>query len=145
MHRLLGSPRFAARWPGLVVSACVALVGCSSEDPVAPESISAVDMYIQDPVALARGRALYEGSCASFCHEVEDPDLAVNLFDCEWRHGSEDEDLFDIITRGIPDTRMVGFGENFPEGEQDTWRLVAYIRSQQPQCPESPEAFPENQ
>lgn len=134
MHRLLGSSGFAARWAGLVVSITTALASCSNDESVAPETLSTVDAFLLDPVALERGRALYEGSCASFCHEVEDQDLAVNLFDCQWRHGSQDTELFDIITRGIPDTRMVGFGENFPEGEQDTWRLVAFLRSQQPHC-----------
>lgn len=139
MHRLLGSTGFAARWIGLVVSITAALASCSNDEPVTPETLSTVDAMLLDPVALERGRALYEGSCASFCHEVEDPDLAVNLFDCQWRHASEDADIFDIITRGIPDTRMVGFGENFPEGEQDTWRLVAYIRSRQAQCTQEAE------
>ncbi|MFN3162757.1 MAG: c-type cytochrome [Pseudohongiellaceae bacterium] len=139
MHRLLCSSGFAARWTGLVVSTILTLVSCGGDEQVAPEELAPVAAFLLDPVALERGRALYEGSCASFCHEVEDPDLAVNLFDCEWRHGSEDTVLFDIITRGIPDTRMVGFGENFPEGEQDTWRLVAFLRSQQTQCTQGAE------
>ncbi|GAB5499801.1 MAG: hypothetical protein PsegKO_21120 [Pseudohongiellaceae bacterium] len=139
MHRLSGSSGFAARWTGLVVSIILALVSCGGDESTVPEELAPVETFLLDPVALERGRALYEGSCASFCHEVEDPDLAVNLFDCEWRHGSEDAVLFDIITRGIPDTRMVGFGENFPEGEQDTWRLVAFLRSQQTQCTQGTE------
>lgn len=134
MQRLSGSAGFAAKWTGLVVSVTVILAGCSDEAP--PEQqLSPVELALRDPVALQRGQAIYEGSCANFCHEVEDKDLAVDLFDCAWRHGSGDDELFEIITRGIPDTRMVGFGANFPEGEQDTWRLVAYLRSRQPQCP----------
>lgn len=141
MQQLLDSAGFAARWTGLVVSVSMLLSGCSGEEPPAEEQLTPVELALRDPDALLRGQAIYEGSCASFCHEVEDKDLAVDLFDCEWRHGSGDVELFDIITRGIPNTRMVGFGENFPEGQQDTWRLVAYLRSRQPQCPETdPEA-----
>ncbi|MCI5106392.1 MAG: c-type cytochrome [Pseudomonadales bacterium] len=109
------------------------LAACGTEDEALPENPTLADRFRQDPAALERGRALYEGSCAAFCHEVEG-DEAVDLFDCQWRHGSTDEELFSIISNGIPDTRMVGFGENFPEGDQDTWRLVAYINNSQAQC-----------
>ena len=110
------------------------LTACGEDGPVLPENPTQVDIYLADPLALERGRALYEGSCASYCHGVDPDDLAVNLFDCEWHHGSSADELFEIITRGISGTRMVGFGENFPEGLDDTWRLVAYLLSNQVYC-----------
>ncbi len=111
-------------------------MACSAEDQVLPEDATLAEAFLNDPMALERGRALYVGSCANFCHEVETDDHAVDLFDCEWRHGSSSEELFEIITDGIGETRMVGFGENFPQGEEDTWRLVAYLLSQQTGCME---------
>jgi hypothetical protein len=29
---------------------------------------------------------------------------------------------------------MVGFGSNFPEGEDDLWKLIAYLRVNQQAC-----------
>ncbi len=89
-----------------------------------------------DPVAVARGRALFEGSCASFCHTqepVEEVD-SLFLFDCEWKHGSSDQEIFNVVTIGIAGTRMVGFGSNFPEGDDDLWKLIAYLRYKQQAC-----------
>lgn len=133
MHQFLDFP-WPVNWrPGLMGLILFLLAACSSEENALPENPTAADLFRQDPVALERGRALYEGSCASFCHEVEG-DEAIDLFDCQWRHGSSDEELFAIITNGIPDTRMVGFGDNFPEREEDTWRLVAYINNDRAHC-----------
>ena len=102
-------------------------------DSVAVAELTIVDQLRQDPLELARGEALYQGSCAQFCHAAESGS-AADLFDCSWVHGQSNEDIFTAITDGIPETRMIGFGSNFPEGEDDTWRLVAFIREQQPGC-----------
>jgi hypothetical protein len=29
---------------------------------------------------------------------------------------------------------MVGYGNNFPEGKQDLWKLIAFIKTKQPEC-----------
>ena len=128
----------------LLLLAPLFLIACGSEEEPAAEYLTPADIYLDDPVALERGRAIYVGSCANFCHEVETDNDAVDLFDCEWRHGHTAEDLFEIISRGIPDTRMVGFGENFPQGEEDTWRLVAYMLANESGCQEV-QAEPEAQ
>ena len=74
----------------------------------------------------------------SFCHGLieEEPDQvdALYLFDCRWDHARDNADIFRIIKEGIPDTRMVGFGENFPEGDDDIWKIIAWIRQGQEGC-----------
>ncbi len=132
----MNANEIAYRKLGPVLWLCLFLVNCGTENDAEPGDLSAVDIYSADPMALERGRALYVGSCATFCHDVETANEAVDLFDCEWRHGSSADELFDVITNGIADTRMVGFGENFPEGREDTWRLVAYLLSNQYGCAE---------
>lgn len=134
MHHPLGIAGRAKKRTGFFTIVPLLLLACTAEEEVLPEDASPAEYYRRDPLALERGRALYEGSCASFCHEVEG-DSAVDLFDCDWRHGSSDEQLFAIISEGVANTRMVGFGENFPEGAEDTWRIVAYLRDNQAQCP----------
>ena len=57
------------------------LLGCSGEESVIAEK-TIVETFSEDPQALGRGRALFQGSCAGQCHgmdgveivEVEDYD-----------------------------------------------------------------------
>lgn len=111
----------------------VAVSACSSEENEEP--LSLLESYMLDEEALERGRQLYEGSCANFCHGADpEPGEDVNLFDCRWNYGNTNEDIFRIVTSGIPDTRMVGFGNNFPEGQNDLWKLIAFLRDEQQTC-----------
>lgn len=126
---------FACRLRSLPVLVLpVLLMACSEPEAPGPADTELVQSLMQDPMALARGQALFAGSCANFCHEIDSPAATVNLFDCEWEHGSTDQELFDIITNGIPETRMVAFGGNWPEGDIDLWRLIAYLRHNQANC-----------
>ncbi len=117
---------------------CILLVlgfsaACSVEESEQP--VTLLDTFLQDPVALERGRLLFEGSCASYCHGAEpQADEDVDLFDCQWKYGGSNEDIFRIVTTGIPETRMVGFGNNFPKGQNDLWMLIAYLRNEQQVC-----------
>lgn len=119
-----------------IVRACALfglLSACGSDQP--EQSPSLLETYMQDPEAINRGRLLYEGSCANYCHGDEpEPGEDIDLFDCQWQHGGSNEDIFVIVTSGIPGTRMVGFGNNFPEGQNDLWKLIAYLRSEQQSC-----------
>ncbi len=145
--------RFSGKLPGVPIALPDALkilllslpmlASCGeSEPPVAaplpptPEII--VAGYANDPAALQRGQNLFLGSCVSFCHNLieEQPNQAdaLFLFDCQWTHARDDGEIFRVIKKGIPDTRMVGFGENFPDGDNDVWKIIAYIRQVQDNC-----------
>ena len=101
--------------------------------------------------ALVRGAALYAGSCGDFCHgrgpsanEVASAIAASSvglqlfaqnraidapdLFDCAWLATKSDSEIEQVIIAGIPNTRMVGFGSNFPEGKRDHAALIGYLR-----------------
>ena len=95
--------------------------------------------------ALMRGAALYAGSCSDFCHgrgpsaiDVVTTTLAAtaagrasdapDLFDCAWITTKSDSEIEQVIIAGIADTRMVGFGSNFPEGRRDHAALIGYLR-----------------
>ncbi len=87
-----------------------------------------------DPLAIKRGKLLFAGTCAGYCHSVVAERDAPNLFDCTWRHGNSDQKLFDNIATGIPNTPMEGFRKRLPEGDDDVWRLVAYITTAGADC-----------
>lgn len=121
----------------LFYCAVLALAACS-DSPTDGDiaELTAVERFMTDPTALSRGQAIFEGSCASFCHAV-DAEAGLDssfLFDCQWSHASNDQEIFDVVTNGIPGTRMVGFGKNFPEGDDDLWKVIAYLRSKQQAC-----------
>ena len=120
---------------GYWLGSALLLAVCSKFEPELEAPKSLLDGYMQDPMAVERGARIYSGTCAQFCHNAE-PRVGedVNLFDCQWRSGNTAEEIFQITTSGIPGTRMVGYGNNFPEGKQDLWKLIAFIKTKQPEC-----------
>ena len=109
----------------LLLAAC--MVGCGQKTPA--------DSMRADAADLKRGKLLFVGTCAGYCHTANVERDAPNLFDCTWRSGSGgDQELFDIISKGVPGTAMVGFGGQLPEGDDDIWRIVAYLGASAPDC-----------
>lgn len=102
-------------------AAALLLIGCDEKPP---------QTAAPDPAAIARGEALFTGTCGAYCHKRTPGNSdALFLFDCEWKHGSTDDDIFKVINEGVEGTRMVAFGGAFPEGDKDTRALIAYLRS----------------
>ena len=98
----------------VVVSAC------------APKSPA--DTFRASPDDLSRGKSVFIGTCAGYCHTTTmDGRDAPFLFDDQWLHGGTDQEIFDSIAQGIPGTTMIGFKGKLPEGDDDIWRIVAYI------------------
>ena len=120
---------------GYWLGSLLLLTVCSKVEPEPIAPMSLLDGYMQDPLAVERGARIYSGTCAQFCHGAK-PRVGedVNLFDCQWRFGNTADEMFQITTSGIPGTRMVGYGNNFPEGKQDLWKLIAFIKTKQPEC-----------
>ena len=129
----MASAFFSMTRVGYWLGSASLLAACSKIEPEAPMSL--LDAYMQNPMAVERGARIYSGTCAQFCHDAE-PRLGeeVNLFDCQWRFGNTADEIFQITTSGIPGTRMVGYGNNFPEGKQDLWKLIAFLKTKQPEC-----------
>ncbi len=108
--------------PAAAIAAVGLLVGCDEAAQTPPPA--------PDPAVIARGKALFTGTCGAYCHKMTDTGGdALFLFDCAWKHGAGDEDIFKVISEGVAGTRMVAFGGAFPEGDKDTRALIAYLRS----------------
>lgn len=122
-----------ARWVGLFMIALVAggfvafrMLGQSST-PVPAEVAG-------DPI-LARGHDVFLGRCA-VCHGNEgrgDGPLALtianppvgNLTDAEWKHGDRPDQVVAVIGRGVPGTRMEGWGRTLDPA--DVRSVAAYV------------------
>ncbi len=108
----------------------IALLGGCSHPQQSP-----ADRYMHDPEALARGKAIFVGTCGAYCHSMHnDARDAPYLFDCHWLHGGSDQQIFHTISHGVPGTRMVGFGGKLPDGDKDIWKLVAYLKANRKPC-----------
>jgi cytochrome c oxidase cbb3-type subunit 3 len=82
-----------------------------------------------DPVAIEEGRIQFRQWCGQ-CHGrdatggAKGPDLAFGRL----RHGDTDERLYDTIVNGVLGTQMPANDLS----EQETWRIVAFLRSLPP-------------
>ena len=130
VRRTKTRPLRATAWllPSLVaLPMLLALQGCAGPD--------LASQYLEDPEALARGEAVFVGTCSGYCHI---PGIAVgdvpDLFDCAWRHGGSSQDIFNVIANGWPGSRMVAFGGRLPDGDEDIWKIVAYLKSEGSGC-----------
>ena len=107
---------------------------CAKPAPVPPppaaESPAAV--FERDPAAVKRGKSLFIGTCGGYCHSYHDGARGdvPDLFDCEWKYGGTDADIFHTISNGVPNTRMVPWKGVLPDGDTDIWKLVAFLRSE---------------
>jgi mono/diheme cytochrome c family protein len=115
----------------LVVLTLFLLGGCEKEVP----AVSIADAYLSNDAAIKRGRMIFAGTCAGYCHKVSaERTDAPYLFDCEWIHGGSDQQIYSSISEGISGTRMIAFGENFPEGVDDLWKVIAYLKVNRQSC-----------
>lgn len=121
--RVVGRGLFlAAGFAALALAA-----GCSPPTPA--------ETLRGDAQAVARGKALFVGTCAGYCHSPTVERAAPNLFDCVWKNGAgDDQELFDVIADGVPGTPMIAFRGKLPEGDDDIWRLVAYLGTARRPC-----------
>lgn len=105
-----------------------ALLACARGGGEPPPSPAA--LYEQDPKAVRRGRLLFTGNCGGYCHSTTPGNReAPYLFDCVWKHGGSDLEIFTTISLGVPNTRMPSWQGKMPQGDEDLWKLVAYLRS----------------
>jgi mono/diheme cytochrome c family protein len=84
--------------------------------------------YMSAPADLARGHALFVGTCGAYCHKMtEAHGDAPFLFGCDLPLAKTDQMMFHTITHGVPGSRMVAFGGAIPD--EDIWRIVAYLKT----------------
>jgi mono/diheme cytochrome c family protein len=100
-----------------------------------PEAAKVKNPVASTPESIAAGKAVYTRYCA-VCHGVNGrggsgSDIsapAPDLTDAEWKHGSTDGEIFDVIKNGVPpDLNMEPWGDRIKD--PDIWNVVNYVRS----------------
>jgi putative heme-binding domain-containing protein len=102
----------------------VVLIAMSHSSELATQGKKIINPFAGDPEAVQQGKSIFRMSCAP-CHGIDargvrGPDLTSG----RWVHGDSDEEIFRIITRGIPATEM-------PPGElndEEVWMIIAFLR-----------------
>ena len=70
------------------------LIACGEAANDASRELTKVEGYMSNPAAVARGEAIFAGSCSVYCHTIEQEETdALYLFDCEWKHGNSDQEI----------------------------------------------------
>jgi PQQ-dependent dehydrogenase (methanol/ethanol family) len=97
--------------------------------------------FAGQPAEAAAGKKLYEQTCQA-CHGGDargdrGPALAAGVF----RHGGEDQDLFQNVRAGIPGTQMPAFSV-LPT--DNVWRIITYLRGLSGADVSAKEAVPGN-
>lgn len=83
--------------------------------------------YIGKEDHIAAGQHLYAAECAH-CHgNLGEGFIGPNLTDRYWIHGSQNEDLYRVISEGALDAGMTGYQDLLTVEERS--QLIAYIRS----------------
>src|SRR5262245_5411068 len=100
-----------------------------------PEAAKVKNPVAATPESIATGKQVYTRYCAT-CHgtsaqggsgsDIIPP--APNLTDEEWKRGSTDGEIFDVIKNGVqPDLFMEPWGNRIKD--EDIWNVVNYVRS----------------
>jgi len=97
---------------------------------------------IAQDALLTRGRAIYLARCVA-CHGNDgrgDGPLAANLIgpsvgnltDNEWKHGDRPEQVLEVIEKGVPNTRMDGWGRVLDPPELKAVAAYVYFLAKRP-------------
>ena len=80
------------------------------------------------------------GTCSGYCHAVGITVGDVpNLFDCGWIHETtpvlaSNQEISNTIANGVPRSSMVAFAGRLPDGDEDIWKIIAFLKSEVSGC-----------
>lgn len=86
--------------------------------------------FADNAEAIAFGKLIFEATCTGYCHTTVNTNRVgrcPSLFDCEWKRGGTDGQIYHTINAGVPNTEMVGFKGRLPD--EMVWKITAYLRS----------------
>lgn len=92
------------------------------------------------PEELAEAKTLFESTCAP-CHGAQgEGNIGPNLTDEYFIHGAAEEEVRNVIVKGVPEKGMAAWGDILVEADID--KLVTYIvtlRNTEPDSPKPPQ------
>jgi mono/diheme cytochrome c family protein len=118
--------------PSILLAVITSVVIIAQGNPDAGKIKNPVDASLE---SIAPGKQIYTRYCAT-CHgtngqggsgsDISPP--APNLTDDEWKRGSTDGEIFDVIKNGVqPELSMEPWGDRIKD--EDIWNVVNFVRS----------------
>lgn len=99
---------------------------------LAPPTPTPPNAYDKNAWAIADGQRLFSWFNCVGCHSHGGGGMGPALMDAKWIYGSDPSNIYATIVEGRPNG-MPSFRGKI--GEQDVWKLVAYVRSLSAQVP----------
>ncbi len=116
-----------SRLPLAALALCLLGLACGTTPDAEPTPL---DTFTADPEALLRGKGLFIGMCGGYCHARKPGTRpAPDLFDCIWKHGGSPDEIYTTISNGVPNTQMMSYGGLLPEGDDDIWKIIAFLKT----------------
>jgi cytochrome c oxidase cbb3-type subunit 3 len=120
---------------GLLAAGFVAFYALRGQVPPPPPEVA-------KDALLTQGRVIYLARCVA-CHGIEgrgNGPLAAsligppvgNLTDSEWKHGNRPDQVLAVIDRGVPNSRMDGWGRVLDPPELKAVAAYVYYLAKQP-------------
>src|SRR5215831_13048177 len=119
-------PVMKTGWAAIACAAALTAFGLNISGLLAQQSDTTKNPFAGNADAITAGRRVYDQTCQT-CHgPAGQGDRGPALNGGGLVHGNEDGDLFHSIRAGVPGTQMPAFSGI---SDEQTWQLVAYIRS----------------
>ena len=116
-----------SRVPLAALALCLLTASCAMTPDPEPTPFAT---FVADPDALLRGKGLFIGMCGGYCHARKSGKRAApDLFDCIWKHGGSPDEIYMTISNGVPTTQMMSYGGLLPEGDDDIWKIIAFLKT----------------
>ena len=97
----------------------------------AAEDKNDTNPFAGDAAAIEEGEALFQAVCTGYCHVTSGTQRkdakCPDLFDCEWKNGNSDKEMFQVLLNGVPNTEMAPFKGQLPD--EMLWQILAYVKS----------------
>lgn len=116
----------------------------ASRPPVREWTDDALRGLLVDPAQLAAGKAAFKMNCMPCHREDGGGSIGPNLTDGFWVHGSEPTQIFNVISKGVPDKGMPSWGLLLkPEQIPVLAAYVMSLKGTNPPNPKAPQGDPE--
>ncbi len=134
-HVFESAPLQTEEYNNEIAAAEASLIAFKEKNPEKKVDLQNI-IFSNDEAQITQGGKIFAGQCA-ICHRTDAGGLVgPNLTDKYWKHGGSAQNIFTVITNGVPNTGMIAWKSTFSPSQISD--IIAYIHSLQGSNPENP-------